>query len=106
MKDKPDAVEADLQRFYQIDIRDRWLRGPHRLTFRRMGVLLQNLPQEAAIWGKLPSGVEVHVMEVRDLFAGERHPELDRLEKAIGESSGGPSGLTGKLLAERAAAYE
>lgn len=38
-------MEADLQRFYQIDYRDRW-RG--RLSLRRINVLVQHLPPWSA----------------------------------------------------------
>jgi hypothetical protein len=46
------AVEADLQRFYGIDYRDRWRfdeNGARRLTLRRIFVLVQHLPPESAI---------------------------------------------------------
>lgn len=39
-------MEADLQRFYGIDLRDLW-RGD--LTLRRVAVLLRHVPREAAI---------------------------------------------------------
>lgn len=41
-------MEADLQRFYGIDYRDRWRDGG-RLTLRRLYVLLANLPPESAL---------------------------------------------------------
>lgn len=40
------AVEADLQRFYAVDLR--WL-VDQRLTYRRLVVLLAHLPREAAL---------------------------------------------------------
>ncbi|TDC02597.1 hypothetical protein E1091_00355 [Micromonospora fluostatini] len=43
-----DAVEADLQRYYRIDLADLW-RG--RLTLRRLATLLRYLPAEAATLG-------------------------------------------------------
>jgi hypothetical protein len=39
-----DAVEADLTRYYQTDLRDLW-RGD--LTYRRLAVLIAGLPQES-----------------------------------------------------------
>lgn len=39
-----EAVEADLQRWYGIDLRDLW-RG--RMSYRRLWVLLNRLPQES-----------------------------------------------------------
>ncbi len=37
-------LEADLQEFYGVDYRDRWVAGPHRLTLRRLFVLVSQLP--------------------------------------------------------------
>lgn len=39
------AVEADLQRYYQIDYRDRWRAD---LTLRRLHVLVTHLPPESS----------------------------------------------------------
>lgn len=39
-------MEADLQRFYGLDYRDRW-RGD--LTLRRISVLLRHLPPDSAV---------------------------------------------------------
>lgn len=41
-------MEADLQRFYGIDYRDRWRPGSG-LTLRRIGALLRSLPPESAL---------------------------------------------------------
>lgn len=40
-------MEADLQRFYGIDYRDRWRGGD--LTLRRIAVLVRHLPPESAV---------------------------------------------------------
>ncbi|WP_198940488.1 hypothetical protein [Micromonospora sp. CB01531] len=48
IRDHADAVEADLQRYYQIDLADLW-RG--RLTLRRLATLLRYLPIGAATLG-------------------------------------------------------
>ncbi|MBM0205035.1 hypothetical protein JNW90_19755 [Micromonospora sp. STR1s_5] len=45
IRDHADAVEADLQRYYRIDLADLW-RG--RLTLRRLATLLRYLPVGAA----------------------------------------------------------
>lgn len=46
LSDHQDAVEADLLRYYQIDLpRDL---GSDRLTWRRLGLLIRHLPPEAA----------------------------------------------------------
>ena len=45
-------MEADLQRHYQIDYRDRWRRdaaGVPVLTVRRIGVLIEHMPAESAL---------------------------------------------------------
>lgn len=45
-------MEADLQRFYGIDYRDRWRTGENGrplLTLRRLEVLLEHLPAESAL---------------------------------------------------------
>lgn len=42
-------MEADLQRFYNVDYRDRWATGRHRLTLRRLWVLVTHLPIEASV---------------------------------------------------------
>lgn len=51
LREHPGAIEADLQRFYQVDYRDRWRRDEHgfpRLTLRRLRVLIVHLPPESA----------------------------------------------------------
>lgn len=46
LREHEDAVEADLQRYYQIDIADLWRGG---LTVRRLSVLIQHLPADSAV---------------------------------------------------------
>lgn len=58
-------MEADLQRFYNIDYRDRW-RGA--LTLRRIFALVRNLPPEAAVRGIERNGeaywsLEAHLLD-------------------------------------------
>jgi hypothetical protein len=52
-------VEADLARFYRIDYRDRWRPDEHGrplLTLRRLLVLVQHLPPDAACVARLNDG--------------------------------------------------
>lgn len=58
-------MEADLQRFYGIDYRDRW-RGS--LPLRRIWVLIKHLPRESAIAdlqrdGQLDWSIEAHLLD-------------------------------------------
>lgn len=53
-------MEADLARYYNIDIRDRWRRddrGVRLLTLRRLRNLLVNLPPDAALMPHLTGGL-------------------------------------------------
>lgn len=76
-------MEADLQRYYGIDYRDRWRRddqGRRVLTLRRIGVLVRNLPLDSAAVratndGETPWSIEQTLLA--DLFhvtAGQAHP--------------------------------
>jgi hypothetical protein len=51
-------VEADLQRFYAVDYRDRWRRGSG-LTLRRISVLVDHLPEDSALHLRLNEGEPV-----------------------------------------------
>jgi hypothetical protein len=58
-------VEADLQRYYRIDYRDRW-RGD--LTLRRLWVLIKHLPPDAATSTAARDGdahwaIEAHLLD-------------------------------------------
>jgi hypothetical protein len=66
------AVEADLQRFYGIDYRDRWRRdgdGRRRLTLRRLFVLVRHLPEsDSAVAAELRKhrpywSLEAHLLD-------------------------------------------
>jgi len=48
-----EAVEADLQRFYGVDLRDLWRPGGS-LTWRRLRALVVSLPVESALSAALP----------------------------------------------------
>lgn len=47
LRDHPGAVEHDLSRYHQVDLRDLWA-SPRRLTFRQVIVRLRFLPETAA----------------------------------------------------------
>lgn len=47
MWERPEEIEADFQRYYQIDLCDLFA---GRLSLRRFGVLLFNLPPGATTW--------------------------------------------------------
>ncbi len=52
-------MEADLARFYGVDVRDRWRRlpdGSRALTLRMIAVRLEHLPPESALAGKVRGG--------------------------------------------------
>lgn len=64
-------MEADLQRFYGIDLRDRWRldeAGRRALTLRRLRVLISYLPEDSALaaaerGGKPHWTVEAHLLD-------------------------------------------
>lgn len=45
MDEHGEEIEADLQRWYRVDLRDLW---SGKLSWRRLGVLVKNLPAESA----------------------------------------------------------
>lgn len=47
VREHADAVEADLQRYYHVDLRDLWRPG-RQVTWRRVAVLLRHVPHDAA----------------------------------------------------------
>lgn len=90
------AVEADLQRFYGIDYRDRWRYhdGRRVLTLRRLGVLIRHLPAESAValihrdhepyWS-----VEAHLLdELRiSLTGSQRKPSKPHPQRPTGKKA-------------------
>lgn len=75
------AVEADIQRFYGVDYRDRWRfdgNGRRRLTLRRLWVLVTYLPPESAIVAAARDGaphwsVEAHLLDdLRIVLTGSK----------------------------------
>lgn len=74
-------MEADLQRFYHRDYRDRWRRGPdgrRLLTLRQIWVYLHHLPADSALGRALDlrsmeSGV---LADIYSVLTGQLHPLL------------------------------
>lgn len=70
-------MEADLLRFYNVDLADLWRGG---LTLRRLSVLVQNLPPGSACWSRVnevPYGwtlTDFLLADIFHAFAGEPHP--------------------------------
>ncbi|CCQ44311.1 putative uncharacterized protein [Pseudarthrobacter siccitolerans] len=69
-------VEADLQRFYQVDLTAYW-RG--ELSLRRLSVLIENLPPESSLVRKFGGAdgwtrLEFLVTDLFQAFTGEVHP--------------------------------
>lgn len=81
----PDVVEADLQRFYGVELAGYW-RG--ELSIRRLSVLIHHLPPESACarqLSKAETGWDVHAYLLADLyhaFTGSAHPARPKPEAA------------------------
>lgn len=97
-------MEADLQRYYSVDVRDRWVKGPHRLTMRRLFTLLWHLPPESLCRGE-GSAVEVRLLELISQKLEEPHPALVAYDKAHKKNLGLTLEATGSLLKDRANRY-
>lgn len=75
----PLAVESDLDRFWNIDYRDRWRfdkRGRRRLTLRRIYARISHLPADSALaiaMGRR-SPMELLTMDVFEAVSGQAHP--------------------------------
>ncbi|MCY9786828.1 hypothetical protein KIK06_23375 [Nocardiopsis sp. EMB25] len=73
-----DAVEADLLRFYQVDLVDLYRPGP-RLTWRRLGTLIRMLPADATVWRAAGvdhlSRSEHYLAGLWELWAEQSHPD-------------------------------
>ena len=79
----PEKVESDLNRFWNLDYRDRWrlnADGRRLLTLRQVYVRMQNLPTDSAVaialnGGKLHrTGTEIVLMDVWEALTHQRHP--------------------------------
>lgn len=83
LRDHPDAVEADLARYYNLDIRDyltrRVRKGRRVLTFRMLSVRVRHLPLDSAT-GRIELGdlwfsslSELLLVEIWESLTGQRH---------------------------------
>jgi len=85
LRDHRDAVEADLVRFYGVDIAA-YYRG--ELSPRRLSVLLHHLPPDAATHAArsgIAPDVTLQALVVMDLYTaltGEQHPARPTPKKA------------------------
>jgi hypothetical protein len=103
LREHPDALEADLQRFYGVQLGDLW-RG--RLSLRRLSVLVQYLPPGSAIWAQ-QTGIaygytptDLFVADLFHAFTGEEHPERPRSGSRAPSSSRAKEAAA-RLLAQR-----
>lgn len=90
-------MEADLQRFYGLDYRDRWRDGTGRLTLRRLAVLIEHLPADSALAAEAKvqdwSLTNVLIAQLWQLWAGKPHPMLQSTVKQLGRAGVAPERL-------------
>ena len=93
IREHEDLLEADFQRFYQVDYRDRYRVGGgcSRLTLRRLMVLVGSLPPESAyisaIEGRLPiSEQSAAVGDVFHALTGNPWHRWDALKRRRDEA--------------------
>jgi len=85
LRDDADVVEADLQRFYGVDLAAYW-RG--ELSLRRLSVLVSRLPADSATARKhadVNPDWTVEAILIADLWAawtGKPHPALPKPKSA------------------------
>ena len=75
----PDAVESDLNRFWQLDYRDRWRfddDGRRKLTLRQIYARVSHLPADSALAVAMGrrSPSELLLMDIYEPLAGRVHP--------------------------------
>ncbi len=92
-------MEADLQRYYQLDLVD-WHRG--RLSTRRLLVLVWALPPESAFMARLRgrkriSTAEELLMDIPEALTGKLHPRRQAEQDEKREAERAP-----KMAAARA----
>lgn len=86
MHDHGDEIEADLQRYYGLDLLDLY-RG--RLSLRKVGVLIAHLPLGSATVAALSGAAEGWVMgdyllaDVFNATAGQPHPARPQIVDSI-----------------------
>lgn len=78
LKSWPTAVESDLNRFWQIDYRDRFRfqAGRRRLTLRQIYARISHLPADSAVAVKLGrySPTDLLLMDIYEPLARRAHP--------------------------------
>ncbi len=93
-RERAHELEADLQQFYGIDYRDRWTPGPHRLTLRRLFVLVSQLPGESRLAqiDHMHWSTEAQLLdEVRMALTGsEKHPPKPHPQRPVAEKQRRP----------------
>lgn len=86
-------MEADLQRFYGVDYRDRWRPDEHgrpRLTLRRLHVLVAHLPPDSATAAVVGDGEpgwsrsDVLLTDLWSAWTGKEHPRIARARRSHG----------------------
>ena len=75
----PTAVESDLNRFWNIDYRDRWrfdADGRRKLTLRQINARILHLPTDSALAVEMGrrSPTELLLMDIYEPLAGRPHP--------------------------------
>lgn len=86
----PGAVESDLNRFWNLDYRDRFRfdkRGRRRLTLRQIHARLSHLPADSALAVSMNrrSPVELLLMDIYEPLAGRVHPARPLTEAQLAE---------------------
>lgn len=66
-----DAVEADFQRFYRLDL----CREADTAGLRRLYVLIRHLPSEAALWAVMEKATKASSLDELDAFFGRAKSE-------------------------------
>lgn len=79
LKSWPAAVESDLNRFWNLDYRDRWRfddTGARRLTLRQIYCRISHLPADSALAVSMGrrSPVELLLMDIYEPLARQVHP--------------------------------
>lgn len=101
LREHPAALEADLARFYGVDLSEFWRGG---VSLRRLASLVYFLPAGGAVWAAqngVPYGWTLTDILVTDLFhalTGEAHPA----RPSGGRSSRDVAGIRARLEEQRA----
>jgi hypothetical protein len=80
MEEHGEELEADLQRWYRVDVRDLWTGD---LSWRRLGALVKNLPAESATKTALRN--ETPVQEVRQTASAADYGPWSQTDMLLAE---------------------